>query len=584
MAMKAKRENKDKNIKAKTIQEKYSTIIFTEKVFSKMMIKANAAGLIKLSNKQLNNMKGFVGVMSANPTQRLLHSSDNSHGKIPLLISCGDHQSPLQQQNDSSARINQVVRQLDVAERLTLAESKLYGNVSGKMYAYMLTLTRPNSHKGNLNADYTKHRSRISKLLKALKDGAINKNGVQLVDGSYLGALASHELTLSDTYFKKDATRSIYHPHTHILILADAPLNEDATFEVLMDKWRALNSNLSLSKDGNDFKACYDPNSVKNSPNVQKKAIKEAVKYTVKPENWNRVSDVHDSYMVEVFAEMYNAIKGKKLKQSHGLLETASNFISTFGDFENAFSFTIMDEFPDIVTQMTELVFDKAIEKKGGYKAVYGRELTLDEVLFYNYGLVEETLISSDLEYEIELFFDKYEDYFTTRKQLLYADVFKSFVFARTIDEVKERLERFAQIEDSNNKLKAYDIRLFANAFDDGVFEDILCVEAVSHVNFLRAERVKYVDLFDKHVAPLSGSNATESNHEMVANFLDQQHLNVNTSRYYKSGGGSSYGLRVELFVDGKIEDAESYFGIRFFGDDWNGVKYASANGVAFVI
>lgn len=571
--MKAKRENIDKKIKAKTIQQTYSTIIYTEKVFARMMLKSHELGLIKLSTKQLHNMQGFIGIMSVNPTQRLLHSSDNSHGKIPLLISCGDHQSPLQQQNDSSARINQVVRQLDVAERLTFAESKLYGNVSGKMYAYMLTLTRPNTHKGRLNADYTKHRSRISKLLKALKDGAANKNGLQLIDGNYLGALASHELTLSDTFFKKDATQSIYHPHTHILILADAPLNEKATFNVLMDKWRALNSDLGLAEDGNNFKACYDPNSNQNSPNVQKKAIKEAVKYTVKPENWNKVSDSSDSYMVEVFAEMYNAVKGKKLKQSHGLLETASNFISTFGDFENALSFTIMDEFPDIVTQMTELVFDKAIEKKGGYKAVYGRELTLDEVMFYNYGLVEETLVSSDLEHEIELFFDKYEDDFTTKKQLLYADVFKSFVFARTVDEVKERLERFAKIEDSNNALKAYDIRLFASAFDNSNVADRLVIEAVSHVHFLQDERKKYVDLFDKHVAPLSGVNATDSNHEMVANFLDQQHLNVNESRYYRSGGGASYTLGVELFVDEKIEDVESYFGIRFFGDDWLDIK-----------
>lgn len=199
--------------------------------------------------------------------------------------------------------------------------------------------------------------------------------------------------------------------------------------------------------------------------------------------------------------------------------------------------------------------------------------MTLDEVMFYNYGLVEETLVSSDLEHEIELFFDKYEDDFTTKKQLLYADVFKSFVFARTVDEVKERLERFAKIEDSNNALKAYDIRLFASAFDNSNVADRLVIEAVSHVHFLQDERKKYVDLFDKHVAPLSGVNATDSNHEMVANFLDQQHLNVNSSRYYRSGGGASYTLGVELFVDEKIEDVESYFGIRFFGDDWLDIK-----------
>lgn len=567
MAIKAKKD--------KTIQERWSTIIHTEQRFARMLLQANRQQLVNLTPKQRNNMTGFIGVMMGNPTQQLLHSSDNTHGKMRLLISTGDHQSPLQQQQDSSARVNQVTQQMHIAQRLTKSQSTVVGDVTGDMNAYMLTLTRPNTHKGKLNADYKKHRERVSKLMKALKDGANNGNGVQLVDGTYLGGLVSHEVTVKHELIEKQATHGIYHPHTHIIILADADLNVRATGEVLLDKWRALNSDLSLSGDAFDFKPCFDPSAGANSRNAQISAIKEAVKYTVKPETWYRLSDTSSQYQLEVFAELYNAVKGKKLKQSHGLLELASNFLSVFEDFSNAMSFSVMDEFPDLVTQLTELVFDKNMSKHGGYMAVYGRELTLDEVLYYNYGLIEDVLVSSDLEAEIEAFFDKYADDMKTDKQKIYMDTFVSMTFERAKDDIFKRLEKFAKLEEhKNNDLKAYDIRLFSDAVKLGFYgRDRLTVEAVSHIKFVIKESEKYDQLFSKYVAPLSGPNATMDNHAMCADFRDKQGLNVSTSGYYRSGGGASYSKLVDVFVDESIENAEDYFGVRFFGDDWVDIK-----------
>lgn len=71
-------------------------------------------------------------------------------------------------------RVNQVVKQFSVAESLTEAQSRIFGDVTGEVYAYMLTLTRPNTHKGKLNEDYTKHRRRVSQTMKSLRDGSAN--------------------------------------------------------------------------------------------------------------------------------------------------------------------------------------------------------------------------------------------------------------------------------------------------------------------------------------------------------------------------------------------------------------------------
>src|SRR5699024_7992668 len=136
MAIKAKKES--------TIEERYAITINSEKKFTEMMLEAESRGLVKQTRKQLNNMKSFVGIMQANPTQQLLHSSDRTHGKMRKLISCGDHNSPLQQQQDSSVRVNEMVQQFNIAKRMSEAEADLFNTTTGKQHLYMLTLTRPN--------------------------------------------------------------------------------------------------------------------------------------------------------------------------------------------------------------------------------------------------------------------------------------------------------------------------------------------------------------------------------------------------------------------------------------------------------
>lgn len=577
MAFKAKKE--------KTIQERFSNVIFTEMAFAKMMLEAHKRGYIKMTLKQQDNMRGFIGVMTVRPSHDLLHSSDNSHGKLRKLISCGDHQSPLQQQQDSSTRVNMVVKQFSVAQALTEAQGRIFGDVTGEMYAYMLTLTRPNTHKGKLDADYTKHRGRVSKFMKSLRDGSANKNGIQLVGGQYLGGFASHEVTLNDAVFEAQGATKLYHPHTHIIILSDEKLDVERTADVLFDKWVALNKDLHLTRKAFDFQPAFDGSTTNMTKNNEVAAIKEAVKYTVKPDTWYRLSDTTDAYSVEVFAELYGSLKAKKLKQSYGLLDMASNFLKTFEAFENAIGFNLMTEFPDIVTQLSTLVFDANQSKHGGYNAVFKRELSADEIILYNRGLIESVLVGSGLESVIEGFFDAYMGNMTTRKQKLYADVFSSMTFARSIDELVGKLNVFASVERvKGNGLKAYDISLLSDAIIAKHNLGRLEISTMDHDAFLRRERNKYYDIFDKHVAPLRrGPNTTIENHRVFGTFLDKQGLQPNNR-------GSN------IFVDPHIEarfisenstykknvsNVFGYLGRAFFGDGWNTLKTTSGKSVA---
>lgn len=589
MAIKAKARKHDKSTKKQvdnTIQSRYSTMIHTEQVFAKMMLRADERGLLskKMEIKAKNNMRGFIGVMQSKPNHALLHSSDNTHGKLRKLISCGNHHSPLQQQQDSSVRVNNVTKQFHVAQLLTDADSRIFGGVSGEMYTYILTVSRPNTHKGKLVADYTKLRTKVSKVMTALKDGARNKNGLQLVGGQYLGGFASHEVTVKEDVLQAKGVTKLYHPHTHILLISDAPLDVDATADVLYKKWDSINKDVHLSRKAFDLKPCYDKNDFKNGHlGKQNKvaAIKEAVKYTVKPDIWNKLDDINDSYTVEVFAELYNAVNNKRLKHSYGLLEMAQNFLTTFKKFENAMAFSILEEFPDIVTQLSELVFDPTKSKFGGYNAHYKRELTADEVVYYNRGLIEDILVTSTLEAKIEAFFDEYGGKLSSRKQLLYADAFKAFTFMRTGQDLFDRLERFASVERvKGNDLKAYDINLLSQSIETLVakqgFSKKGCVSIYAktdkHKKYVREEREKYEKLFHKNVGALHGVNATVENHNVFADFLKKQGFDPQFS--YDSIRGTH--VEVDLFVDAKTcspDEVVNYLGVAFFDDVWGSVS-----------
>lgn len=586
MSIKAKdRTDKKGNVTKRYIADLFSTSIHSEDNFTKMLVAVDSKGLLapknKLSDKTLKNMKSLIGVRQAKPSYDLLHSTDRSHGKMRKLISCGDHQSPLQQQQDSSTRVNLVMQQFDVAQRITEADARLFGGVSGEMYTTMLTVSIKNRSKGTLEIEFKKHRDRVAAMMTALRNGAVNKNGVQLVGGQYLGAFVSHENTVNEAVLKARGTSGLYHPHTHILIQSDAPLDIGATADVLWKKWQALNikAGVSVDRQGFKFSEAYDPNAPKNGKLAKENksaAIKEAVKYTVKPDIWNKLTDVNDSYQLSVFAELYNASKRSQVKLSYGILKEARTYITKFKPFSSAMSFSIADRFPDLVTQLSELVFDSKKSKHGGYDAVYKRELTPDELVYYNRGLIENVLLSADGEACIESFFDEYDHEIITKEQQINAEVFKSFTFERTVDELIAKLEEFAILEDmSDNVGKAYDIRLLSNAVLQTLDGDVLKVDSRFHEQFLQRERTKYFKLFDKHVAPLTGMYATEENHNMFATFLDKQGLSAT--------GGFVSETVVNIYADdffskGKNQsDLEhgitEFLGGAFFGKEWDDVQ-----------
>lgn len=456
MAFKAKYD--DKKIKY-GVSDKFGVATLTEQYFCNAVVDCIDAGLIKKSVIQRKRYDISSHVVREMKNYQLLTNSKGDVGKMRVFMGCGDHLSPLQEQNDSSRRVREVTVQMEIAQRLF---EKQYANQ--KMHAFMLTLTVPNARKNNLKEHFANQRKRVSALIKSLKDGVNRQNGLQLVgDGDFIGAFVSHELTINDSALSSESVFNLYNDHSHVIILTDDDIDVDESANVLFDKWQKLNAkDFNLSRGAFDFERAYDKNG-KSSASIE--AVKEAVKYAVKPSTWNKLKDTKTSkYQREVFAEIYNSLSGVKKKMSHGILRDASAFLRLFDEFENSISFSVSGGFSDLVTQLV------SIEKeKNRFVSKHLRRLTNEEIIYHNKDIIKNMLVSAELESELFDYIDN-ELSVADAKSQLFVDVFREMTFVNSVDDLIERINKCAvKADGENQKEKAIDLRLFAEAIKENV-------------------------------------------------------------------------------------------------------------------
>ena len=98
--------------------------------------------------------------------------------------------------------------------------------------------------------------------------------------------------------------------------------------------------------------------------------------------------------------------------------------MTKFASFDNAMALSMSTKFPDVVTQLVELN-----RKSGRFESRHVRELTGDEVLYYNRGLIENILVSDEMDADIQDYLDKELSKNTTAgKRRLYFELFKTIL------------------------------------------------------------------------------------------------------------------------------------------------------------
>ncbi|MDT2922874.1 hypothetical protein P7H94_13305 [Lactococcus lactis] len=471
------------------INDKFGIATLSEKLFCDGVLNCANYGLILKSAKSLANYRIAREVVRSMPKYELLTNTAETVGKSRSIFGSGDHLGPLQEQNDTSRKLREMVEVVSVAQRI----NEIKG--TGEMYAYMATLTRPNTAKGNLKETFSNARSRVSRLVRALSDAVDDGGSFQLVGGNYLGAMASHELTLNKDVLAVDGVRGLYNDHTHLIILADHKLDVNATADIIFNKWQSLNKDFQLARSAFDFREAYTTRVEDSELDVVMSAVIESMKYAVKPSTWNQLDKTETSqYQREVFAEIYNSLARAKRKVSYGILYDAKSFLTKFSSFENAMAMSMSTKFPDVVTQLVEL----NRQKDGRFASRHVRELSGDEVLYYNRGLIESVLVSDEMDADINDYLDTELAKSTTDgKRRLYFELFKSMAFVKSVDELLERMDSFVVSLQNKTPKKAHDIAVLRDAIEQNVtyyvehaserpykLTDAIPVGAISHGSY----------------------------------------------------------------------------------------------------
>lgn len=332
----------------------------------------------------------------------------NTAGRVVYIDNTRIAHSPLRELNESSKRTSTMVKVLDTAEQLQQIRT---GNST--LHAYMTTLTIPNCDKNDLNRVVGSMSTRVTAVIKALQDGFRNGNGLRLVDHNgrpvqVLGALVKIEITINQAKLKSNDSAGIFHPHVHIILITADELALGPARRILFHYWSNKNSDMVLSRKAFNFKQAYS----KNSGDDKVSIISEATKYATKPAMYKVLPTIKggssltsdDKFKLEIFCEIFKAIKGRQLSRVYGLLRDATGFINFLKNgimvkyrgnnpmhkeherisIFDAFMFGNYDDnqrihVPDIMTTRNQLVPGGNFEQT---------ELSDDEVLYANKGLL----------------------------------------------------------------------------------------------------------------------------------------------------------------------------------------------------
>ena len=373
-----KKVKKNGKTRTQSMSSKWNNITKSERKFNKHWLAGVDMGYFKitvtddagkviekgdLSENQYDMLKDLMlvdedhnhnGAVLCEP-YGIYSNSEGTASKPTFYLTSKMAHSPLREISDSSKRVSE--GRLMAQTVLEMAKYRGFD----KPQAYFLTLTVPNCDKDGLASALSDLFTNVSAVLKALKDGTRNQNGLRLpaLNGKkadFLGAMASFEITVNLIKMRNHETDGLYHPHCHILLLFDRPLvltqGPLSAPVTMFNYWQKKNANSWLSSQAFDLEPCYDKDT--GTMNMAD-AINEASKYAIKPDFYTRFPSEPDDWSVSVFSELMKAIKGRKMKRSTGLFYDAQGYISWLkkgakgkdGSWHNIFSAVLSGHYTD---------------------------------------------------------------------------------------------------------------------------------------------------------------------------------------------------------------------------------------------
>lgn len=282
-----------------------------------------------LTEKQYHYLKATGGSIAVRQ-QAVVAVTDGTGrvGKPFGVYTSGIPGSPMRAVCDASKQERNLRYVMDTA--LELADCQNIKKVCG----YFLTITIPNVDLDELETAFPELGKNGSRFVKSLYDANKRGNGAVLTgyfgdQVHVLGTLLKLETTVNKDCLKHHIGSGIFHPHLHLLILTDGPLNIPATKADLFKKWQERNPTLKLSPDAFKLESVYSHNDVElGAGGALRSAAVEAAKYTVKPDFYKNFAKNPSKFGAKVAAELLKATKHVHALRAAGLVALAQGYLA----------------------------------------------------------------------------------------------------------------------------------------------------------------------------------------------------------------------------------------------------------------
>lgn len=413
------------------------------------------SGGISVKDVEIDYLENCVNFVVAKPNIEVLSNSAATAMKVTITQD-GHHLNPLQQAKDAGRRVVEYRHMANVMESLyyTSTDSSFknttYDYHGEKIYAYSGVLSFRNTDMGSLANERLDLNDYGSKLWKKLKD-AHKRNGLSnrlaSADGTGyaapVGMLLSNEMTINDDKLKAMDGNGIFHPHIHFILFTDKELS-DTVKDDIYNIWDGLTgSTYKTDIQAFSFAPVYSK-SAKVSDSIVD-SLKEVTKYLMDPSKWDVLAlndtDTADlrAFKIELFAEYFNAYKGRKRLRGLGLLRDAQGYISRFKKFENASIYKQSDMLPALLTQLNEIVYN---HRRGKYEFNHVRVLSDDELLHENKTFLSKILVSESYKKEMDTFVDDALGDLKTDKDRLFAMTFRNTKYHSSLSDVFDMFDK----------------------------------------------------------------------------------------------------------------------------------------------
>lgn len=390
----------------KNMAGKVNTVVISEEKHEQNVLAAVDYGFLTvgkgkdITEKQYKHLKATGGSVAVrNQAVVAVMDGTGRTGKPVGVFSSGIAGSPMRAVCDASRQERNLAYVIDTM--LVMADAENLKHVHG----YFLTITIPNVDADELVTAFRAMGANGSRFVRGLSDATRRNNGMVLTGrhGEAVhvrGSLLKLENTVNKNCLKHHIMKKICHPHMHLLLITDGPLNIPVTADALFRDWQKRNPDMKLSRDAFRLEPVYAHGQTElGTPKAKlRSAGVEAMKYTTKPDYLSHFPKHATKLTAYLTAQILKATKHVHVLRARGLVALAQGYLALMRKQKPLYQASMAASYDSDNQNIEEVrvpdIYTKLGVMRGG-RMLSERDLSDKELLGANRCLLEGAILGS---------------------------------------------------------------------------------------------------------------------------------------------------------------------------------------------